>query len=381
MARRKRLSPARPGGSGTPEGADAPALHRGLGPAPIAQVAGEAAASAALAELAGALDDARESGRLIEEIPLSAVDVHYLMRDRIEQDEEEMQALMASLRARGQQTAIEVVALERPGGGGVQGKTHGLVSGWRRVSALERLYRETDDPRFAHVRAITIAPGNARDAYVAMVEENEIRVNLSLYERARIAIRAMQQDLYETERAALQGLFGATTRSKRSKIGSFIPVVEALDSVLRHPTAISERLGLALSRALAADPGAGEHLRRILRMAPPEGAEAEMRALGDALEELQRPDGTERDGSGQDAARATPPPAPGTAAPAGPRPRLRSTGPDMAAGERVNTTPLPGLTLGFTASRNRIEITGAPVTQELYEALEDWLRAQRKRSQ
>src|SRR5690606_1308607 len=146
--------------------------------------------------------------------------------DRIEQDEDEMQALMASLRARGQQTAIEVVALERSEGGRTQGKTHGLVSGWRRVSALERLYRETNDPRFAHVRAITIAPGNARDAYVAMVEENEIRVNLSLYERARIAIRAMQQDLYETERAALQGLFGATTRSKRSKIGSFIPVVE-----------------------------------------------------------------------------------------------------------------------------------------------------------
>lgn len=380
MARRKRLSPARPGSSGAPAGTDpAPALHRGLGPAPIAQVAGEAAASAALAELAGALDEARDSGRLIEEIPLAAVDVHYLMRDRIEQDEDEMQALMASLRARGQQTAIEVVALERSEGGRTQGKTHGLVSGWRRVSALERLYRETNDPRFAHVRAITIAPGNARDAYVAMVEENEIRVNLSLYERARIAIRAMQQDLYETERAALQGLFGATTRSKRSKIGSFIPVVEALDPVLRHPTAISERLGLALSRALAADPGAGEHLRRILRMAQPEGAEAEMRVLGDALEDLQNPGGTERDGSGQGAARATAPPAPGTA-PAGSRPRLRSTEPEMAAGERVNTTPLPGLTLSFTAGRNRIEIAGAPVTQELYEALGDWLRARGRRS-
>lgn len=360
MARRKRLSPARPGSSGAPAGTDpAPALHRGLGPAPIAQVAGEAAASAALAELAGALDEARDSGRLIEEIPLAAVDVHYLMRDRIEQDEDEMQALMASLRARGQQTAIEVVALERSEGGRTQGKTHGLVSGWRRVSALERLYRETNDPRFAHVRAITIAPGNARDAYVAMVEENEIRVNLSLYERARIAIRAMHAEIYDSQRAALQGLFASTTRSKRSKIGSFIPLVEAFDSILRHPTAISEKLGLAMARALEQDPGFRARLRARLRDAQPQTADDELRLLAEAL--TRKP--------------ATPDPEPAVPEPENAsRPRLRSTDMPVLA-ERVTSYPAPGLTLRFTRLRNQIELTGDSVTPELYEALQDFLKS------
>ncbi|MBI6630647.1 ParB/RepB/Spo0J family partition protein [Pontibaca salina] len=349
MAKRKRLTPAQPGAfSPAAKPAAALAPRSGLGPAPIAQVAGEAAASAALADLAEAIEEARSSGRLIEELPLDAIDPQYLMRDRLEQDEEELQALMASLRARGQQTAIEVVALDPP----QAGKTYGLISGWRRLTALDRLYRATGEERFATVRAITTTPDSARAAYVAMVEENEIRVNLSFYERARIAIRAMHQEVYDSQRAALQGLFAATTRSKRSKIGSFIPVVEAFDSVLRHPTAISERLGLALSQALARDPEFRPRLRARLREVQPQTVEEELRLLNDAL---------------ADPGRATP-----VAAPS--RPRLRA--PETPAlAERVTAHPAPGLTLRFTQAQNRIELTGARVTPELYEALQDFLKA------
>ncbi|MFD2858438.1 ParB/RepB/Spo0J family partition protein [Seohaeicola zhoushanensis] len=197
--------------------------------------------------MAEALASARAEGRLIETLPLSAIDPHHLVRDRMAQDPEEMEALTASLLARGQQTPIEVVALPQPRGG----HTHGLVSGLRRLSALQELERE-HGARFATVKALVVAPPDRQAAYVAMVEENEIRANLSLYERARIALKAWQEGIYPTRKLALQGLFGAVSRSKRSKINSLVDVVEALDGVLRFPTAISEKLGLELAKAVEA---------------------------------------------------------------------------------------------------------------------------------
>lgn len=358
MAKRKRLTPAQPGAFSSSPGTTAALSARGaLGPAPIAQVAGEASASAALADLADAMENARTSGRLLDEIPLDAIDTQYLMRDRLEQDQEDLHALMTSIRARGQQTAIEVAALETP----KDGKTYGLISGWRRITALDRLYRETGDPRFATARAVTVTPDSARDAYVAMVEENEIRVNLSFYERARIAIRAMHADIYDSQRAALQGLFASTTRSKRSKIGSFIPLVEAFDSILRHPTAISERLGLALSQALDRDPDFGARLRARLLEVQPQTVEEELRLLNDALADPVRVKDPE-------------PPVSEPEITTPPRPRMRSAE-TPALAERVTTYPAPGLALRYTQTHNHIELTGERVTPELYEALQDFLKA------
>ncbi|MCB1363052.1 MAG: ParB N-terminal domain-containing protein, partial [Rhodobacteraceae bacterium] len=301
MAKRKRLSPAQPGyleGARAPETKSMPVAGRPgvlgpdpvsgpvsgsvLGPAaaPIAQVAGDAAAHAALEELSTALRDARGEGRLIEALPLDSVDAGYLVRDRMEQDEDEMGALMDSLRARGQQTAAEVIRLPDRGG---RGPAYGLISGWRRLVALRRLHSQTGEDRFATLRARVIAPETASDAYVAMVEENEIRVNLSFYERARIAVHAMREGVYPTQRAALQGLFGATTRSRRSKIGSFIAVVEAFDGDLVHPTAISEKLGLALAREIMRDPEFVSEVRVRLESAPQRSAGEEMRLLAAAI--------------------------------------------------------------------------------------------------
>ena len=50
-----------------------------------------------------------------------------------------------------------------------------------------------------------------------MVEENEIRVGLSYYERARIVAKAVAQGVFETEKQALQRLFHTASRPKRSK--------------------------------------------------------------------------------------------------------------------------------------------------------------------
>ena len=88
-----------------------------------------------------------------------------------------------------------------------------------------------------------------------MVEENEIRVGLSYYERARIAARAAELGVFPDTASALARLFASASRAKRSKIGSFLRLYTALDDRLRFPAAIPERLGLRLARALDADAG------------------------------------------------------------------------------------------------------------------------------
>lgn len=259
MAKRKRLGAPNPALSVAPS----PEAHTGgpLGKAPIAGVAADAATAAALDEMASELSAARREGRMIATLPLEAVEMDYLVRDRISQDDEAMQALMASLQARGQQVPIEVAELA-PG-------RYGLISGWRRCQALIRLNRDT-------VKVIIRQPQEASEAYLSMVEENEIRVGLSYYERARIVVKATEQGVFPDTRAALSTLFQTGSRARRSKIGTFVHIVEALDGALRFPAALTERVGLTLGRALQDDPELGVTMAAALRQAAPDtpGAEA-----------------------------------------------------------------------------------------------------------
>ena len=103
MAKRKRLTPATPGFLDT----ESPVLEtKSMSPAPayarapIAQVAGEAATASALQELASEVKRAKDEGRMIQMLPADQIEMSYLVRDRMGADEEEMQVLMDSLRAR-----------------------------------------------------------------------------------------------------------------------------------------------------------------------------------------------------------------------------------------------------------------------------------------
>ncbi|KIC18698.1 ParB/RepB/Spo0J family partition protein [Leisingera sp. ANG-DT] len=391
MAKRKRLSPAQSDYlSAAPAGKPALGTPSSVGAAPIAQVASDASAQAALQELSGVLENARAKGLMIEELPLAAIDENHLVRDRIEQDEEELQSLMDSIRARGQQTPAEVVPLEDAFGG----RTHGLISGWRRLTALRRLYEETSDPQFATLKALVIHPDSAEGAYVAMVEENEIRVNLSHYERARIAVRACKEGVFTRRKYALQALFGNATRAKRSKIGSFVTLVEALDAVLFYPTAISEKLGLALVRAIEADEGFAERATAALQAADRSTPEAELAVLtrlveGEAAETPKLEPDTppapptleqlaaqvkERN-AGRDAEHAQPPASP--VPPLVSAPRVRGAGDWDAAmpGERIILpAPRRGVRLAYTPGEQKIEISGEAVSAALVKELEAWLK-------
>lgn len=332
MAKRRRLSAfgmvGDEAGAGSAAATPAPDPARVSVP-PVARIAAEASAQAALDDLADELRQARESGRLILDLPLAAVEAGYLTRDRLHLDAEDMAALRASLTDRGQQMPIEVVALS--------GGRYGLISGARRLAALRALAAETGEARFSRVQAILRPATAAPEAYLAMVEENEIRSDLSFYERGRLAHEAAHLGVFPSPAAAVKALFVHAAPAKRSKILSFVALHEALGDSLRFPEAIPEKLGLALVKALQSREGFAAGLVARLAAAPADpGAE---RAV---LEQALRPD----------------PPPPGAAPEPADSPEVQDFGP-----------------LRLTARPGRAVLSGRGVTPDFLAELADWLRS------
>ena len=86
MAKRKRLSAANPmflDGTDRPETSPAPSSSTSSMRAPIADVASDTAATAALTEVTEELSRARKTGRMVVQLPLDAIDQTYLVRDRL----------------------------------------------------------------------------------------------------------------------------------------------------------------------------------------------------------------------------------------------------------------------------------------------------------
>ncbi|SDX56589.1 ParB N-terminal domain-containing protein [Roseicitreum antarcticum] len=371
----------------------APALSGGLiadpaptsRPAPIAQVAGDAANSAALETLAEEMRAARESGRMVLALPLDSIDMGWLIRDRMAADAVELDDLKTSLRDRGQQTPIEVVTLE--------GGRYGLISGWRRLTAMRAL-RDSEGDGFATIQALLRRPETAADAYRAMVEENEIRVGLSYFERARICALAARAGVHRDARGAVQELFAAASRAKKSKIASFVTIFEALEGRLAFPGAITERLGLTLARRLEETPDFGARLRDRLRKAAPETAAEELALITRAMDGLPEPEAQPETAPDAETMRAaqghtgtdvvdTPTPkdkslkAPIVTVPApeGVAAAVPETAPPT--GRTDVFEPVPGVVMQTTGgfSRATIMLSGPKVDGPLCERLIAWLKA------
>lgn len=313
MAKRKRLEipeDAFSAGSETKSAFPAPPPR-----APIASVAGDTAARAALDEISAELATAEREGRLVKRVPIDRIDTEHMARDRMVLDEAEMMALIDSLRERGQQHPVEVVTLD--------GGRYGLISGLRRIEALRLLGEQ-------HVLAVVRRPESSQDAYVAMIEENEIRVGLSFYERANIVAMAVEIGLFPTASEAVKALFARAPAPKRSKILNFVLVRDRIGAVLRFPYEIPEKLGLALASAIEADPRFTRRVVEALDAAKPADAQAERRVL-DAV--------------------------------------LKTPAPGAATAERV----APGIVL--KAGRRRAVLEGKGVDAALLDDLRAWLAA------
>lgn len=262
----------------------------GSGP-PIAQMAADVGQSidaelarlrdenAALAEKGADHDRATAEGRIVLSLALSDIDPHAILRDRrvLDREGEDWAALKASIQARGQQTPVDVI--RNTGPGAAKGPAFGLVSGLRRWSVLDELYRETGDARFAHVLAFVRPLDAPVDKLVAMIEENEIRQDTSYFERGRICALAAGQGVFGDVDDAIATLFAASNRNRRYKIRAFASLHDLIGDLLVFPEAIGERLGLALVKALRG-PGQVDRLRSHLAGRPePFASAAEELAL------------------------------------------------------------------------------------------------------
>ena len=254
--------------------------------APIASVAADAAAqstpeSSAIRADAERYRKALAAGMVVEALPLDLIAADEILRDRAVIDDAEMAELKASIATHGLRLPIEVFTLPDTD----RGLRYGLISGWRRLTALRELQAETNDARFAQINALIRKPDSAADAYIAMVEENEIRADLSQYERGRIAVLAAEQGAFDSFETAVNSLYAAGSKAKRSKIRSFALLHQALGDVLRFPSQLSERQGLYIAGVVKA--GQGGTLRQALSKTPSTDAAAEWAVLEAAVKEMQ----------------------------------------------------------------------------------------------
>jgi ParB family transcriptional regulator, chromosome partitioning protein len=289
MAKRRRLD--------APDPLDLEALEVGFAAkpamgaafaAPIAQIAAETAQARDPLPVAQRTEVARdftaaeayrcaqEEGRLILDLPLERIQTDHITRDRMIVSADDMDELKSSLRMSGQRLPIEVVALP-------DGK-YGLISGWRRVTALQALQHE-NPARFSHVRALVRVDALPGGAYAAMVEENEIREQLTPYERGRIAVVAAERGAFASADQAVDVIFATASKAKRSKIRSFAVVHEELGGTLNFPTDLSERNGLRLAAALRL--GFGAKLRAALNEGQGVDALTEMLVMEPVLSEAE----------------------------------------------------------------------------------------------
>ena len=221
-----------------------------------------------------ALKTAEAEGRVIVAVDLDQIDLEHLTRDRVTLNRggEDWLALKASLRARGQQTPVELTDL-----GEDATPRYGLISGLRRVAALRELLDETGNDRFAMVLALIRPALPTVDKLIAMIEENEIRRDISFYERGRIAVIAAQQGIFEDTDVAIDALFPRSDRNRRYKIRCFATICEALDHRLDHPEVIGERLGIEIAKLIRE--GGGLELAVALDCFPGRDAAQELEAL------------------------------------------------------------------------------------------------------
>lgn len=260
---------------------------------PIAQVAAEAAAltptestemraeAARDKRDAERLRQAEDEGLVLMNLPTDQIVADELTRDRMGMDVEAMEELKASITLSGLRLPIEVFELSEP----EDGQVYGLLSGFRRLAAIRSLEAETGRSEFARIRAIVRAPESVASAYLSMVEENEIRADLTPYERGRVSVLSVAQGAYDSVETAVNGLFHAASKAKRSKIRSFALVHEELGDMLTFPQALSERAGLRLAAALRG--GSTGKLREALATGQGVDAETEWALMEPWIEEVE----------------------------------------------------------------------------------------------
>ena len=205
---------------------------------------GDTAGRAALEEVARAMTEAEAEGRVVKRLALADIHMHHLIRDRIALEDEEMEALTASMAARGQQTPIEVLRLP-------DGK-YGLISGLRADGSpapAEGRQRSGPGPYAGK------QPGSVPAPWSRKTRSAPICPSTSGPIIARVAV---DQGVYPDIRAAVSGAIcpcRPPRNARRSPSSWFSATSWAMSFAFR--AAIPEKVGFVLAQALESGSGAG----------------------------------------------------------------------------------------------------------------------------
>ena len=205
-------------------------------------------------------------------VPLKAISVDHLARDRREMDQEALEELKTSIRSHGLSNPIRV---DEAADGALL-----LVQGSRRLKAYADLLVETGDERFETIPALVSREGERELAYRRMVDENLIREDVSLAELASLASRYAEETGIEVGEA-VERLFASADRNKRWTILQFTGILAALGGALHFPQAISRNLGRTVAKALE-DTDGRVRILAALEAKPHRTQSEELKLLEDA---------------------------------------------------------------------------------------------------
>lgn len=197
---------------------------------------------------------------LIEEIPHNAIDENYYLRDRVSSNDSADHELRTSIKLHIQKMPIEVVQIAYRDAH----RRYGLVSGYRRLQAIRFLQNE-GYPEFNTIKACVL-PHDHRSALIAQAIENDVRKDISPFERAFFVHRAAGTEAFSNVVDVIAHMYQHASASKISKIMSSVKLVDFIGDLVVHKNCIQEATGLRLVRYLEA--GAGDlKLQRMLREA------------------------------------------------------------------------------------------------------------------
>ena len=219
-------------------------------------------------------------------IPLHQIRDDALIRDRADLDPEALEELALSIATEGLRQPIEVWEFPEP----MDDHRYGLISGLRRLTATRHLAqrRQLEAPTIA---AFVRTPASIPAAMAAMVSENEMRTQITPWEKGLLLSNAIQQGMFSNLDNACDALYPNLSRQKRARLRNLSQVVDAFDGHFTTPEAMTasqmERLAAALRGGLA------DALREVLGQMRHRSLASQWAALMPTLAEAFSPEETD----------------------------------------------------------------------------------------
>ncbi|MEE9387183.1 MAG: ParB/RepB/Spo0J family partition protein [Paracoccaceae bacterium] len=209
-------------------------------------------------------------------IQLDQIDADALPRDRSTLDGPALAELQSSIARTGLRQPIDVFKTATG---------YGLISGYRRLTAMRQLHELTGKAEHASISATLRTPNDQAAALAEMVEENEIRESLAPWDRGRIAVATRDLGHFATIDAAIKALFPHSSRSKLIRLRAVAEVAETMPHSFTAPEALSERQLLRIANCLRL--GWGELLETALTESPPSAGHSEWSVIAATILEAE----------------------------------------------------------------------------------------------